>query len=155
MRVRPFLVVVAVSFGIPFAAGASNSRRAPTALSASAPQEGGAGKKEAPTRSVDLTFIDRSGTILERRTVELQLGNTETISVSQGGRSISAKTTIRRASKAGCHRVDIVLRDGTIDSTGHIKTTVWRSGSQACGSLPLTLGPKAETKIELVIAPLQ
>ena len=154
MRVRRLVAVVSVSFGILFVT-APTARADRAARPAAAEQDGGSGKNESPARSVDLTFIDRSGTILERRTVELQLGESETISVDQGGRSISAKTTIRRARKPGCHRVDIVLRDGTIDTTGHIKTTVWRSGSQACGALPLTLGPKTETKVEIVISPVQ
>ncbi|MEO8214256.1 MAG: hypothetical protein ABI560_13740, partial [Myxococcales bacterium] len=117
MRVGIRAALVVLTLGSFFATGASNVRADPAALPASAAQDGESGKKEAATRSVELTFIDRSGTILETRKVELHLGKAETVSLSQDGRNISAKTTIRRASKAGCHRVDIVLRDGTIDST--------------------------------------
>ena len=103
--------------------------------------------------SVQMTFIEPAGAILADRRVELSLGKTETITVQQGNRTVAAETTVWRGARPGCHRIDVTLRDRTIDATGHFNKTVWQSGSEPCGNLLITLGPKEETRLQIAITP--
>ena len=106
-------------------------------------------QSSAATMSIDVSFIEPSGATLAERTSRVALGTTETISVQQGNRNVSLEATVRRGAKAGCHKIDVTLRDRRIDATGHFNKTVWQSASEPCGSAPITLGPKGETQVQV------
>ncbi|MEP6654046.1 MAG: hypothetical protein ABJA82_11855 [Myxococcales bacterium] len=98
---------------------------------------------------VEMKFVEPSGATLAERRIELTLGKTETVSIPKGSRTVSAETTITRGPKAGCHHVDVTLRDKTIDETGHFNKTTWQSASDPCGTDPISLGPKEETRLQI------
>ena len=101
--------------------------------------------------SVEMKFVETSGATLAERRIELTLGKTETVSIPKGGRTVSAETTVTRGTKAGCHHVDVTLRDKTIDATGHFNKTTWQSASDPCGTESISLGPKDETRVQISV----
>ena len=102
---------------------------------------------------VEMKFVEPSGATLAERRIELTLGKTETVSIPKGGRTVSAETTVTRGTKAGCHHVDVTLRDKRIDETGHFDKTTWQSASDPCGPEPISLGPKDETRLQIGLRP--
>lgn len=97
----------------------------------------------------EMKFVEPSGATLADRRIELTLGKTETVSIPKGGRTVSAEVTVTRGPTAGCHHVDVTLRDKTIDQTGHFNKTTWQSASDPCGTAPISLGPKDETRLQI------
>src|SRR6185503_9938836 len=89
-----------------------------------------AAKPVTGTVAIDVEFMESSGVTLAERHARLALGQTETISVQQGNRTVSLETTVRPGTKAGCHKIDVTLRDGRIDPTGRFNKTVWQSASE-------------------------
>ena len=102
-----------------------------------------------PRVFVEMKFVEPSGATLAERRIELTLGKTETVSIPKGSRTVSAETTVTRGTKAGCHHVDVTLSDKTIDETGHFYKTTWQSASDPCGTDPISLGPKDETRLQI------
>lgn len=104
---------------------------------------------------LELTFTDPSGGMLGTRNVEVPLGKTETVSVQQAGRTVSAEISARAGARAGCHRIEVILRDKTINTSGQFNKTVWESFSEPCGEASFTLGPKGETRMRVNVRPLR
>ena len=110
-----------------------------------------AARAASGTITIDVSFIEPSGATLADRRARVALGTTETIQVQQGNRTVSLEATVRAGAKAGCHKIDVTLRDRRIDATGRFNKTVWQSASEPCGSMPIVLGPKEETRVQVAL----
>jgi hypothetical protein len=112
---------------------------------------GAGAQTAAATRiSVDMTLIEPSGATVAERKVEVPLGRTETVNVERNqGRTVSIETTLSAGKKAGCFKINLVVRDRRIDATGHFAKTVWQSATEPCDAQPVTLGPKNETQVRV------
>jgi hypothetical protein len=106
-----------------------------------------------PKVSVDITIIETTGTTLAERKIEARLGTTEAVFVQQGNRTISVDATINSGTRPGCYKVDLVVRDRTIDASGRFGKTVWQSGTEPCDPQPITLGPKEEVRVRIAVKP--
>ena len=109
--------------------------------------------KTLPKVSVDITIIEISGTTLAERKIEARLGTTEAVFVQQGNRTVSVDATINSGTRPGCYKVDLVVRDRTIDASGRFGKTVWQSGTEPCDPQPITLGPKEEVRVRIAVKP--
>jgi hypothetical protein len=125
----------------------SGSMYAPTHARADVP-------KNALKVSVDMTIIEPNGMTLSRKTIDVALGATEAVVVQQGNRTVSVDTTINPASKAGCYKVDLIVRNRTIDASGRFDKTVWQSSTEPCDPQPITLGPKEEVRVRISVKPI-
>jgi hypothetical protein len=103
--------------------------------------------------SVDMTIIEASGTTLAERKIEARLGTTEAVFVQQQNRTISVDATINPGTRPGCYKIDLVVRDRTIDASGRFGKTVWQSGTEPCDPQPITLGPKEEVRVRVAVKP--
>ncbi|MES1208607.1 MAG: hypothetical protein ABUS79_21925 [Pseudomonadota bacterium] len=104
----------------------------------------------AASVSVNMTLVESSGATLAVRNVDVAVGGSETVTVQQPhGRSVSVQTTVSAGAKAGCYKVDLVVRDRRIDATGRFNKTVWQSATEPCDAEPITLGPKDETQVRI------
>jgi hypothetical protein len=114
----------------------------------------GAQPAKSPAKvSVDMTILEASGATLAERKIEARLGTTEAVFVQQQNRTISVDTTINPGSRPGCYKVDLVVRDRTIDASGRFGKTVWQSATEPCDPQPITLGPKEEVRVRIVVKP--
>jgi hypothetical protein len=129
-------------------AAAPPTAAAPTAQPVAAPKPRAAG-----TVAIDVEFMEASGVTVAERHARLAIGQKETISVQQGNRTISLETTVRPGAKAGCHKIDVTLRDGRIDAAGRFAKTVWQSTTEPCTPTPFVLGPKDETRVKVALKP--
>jgi hypothetical protein len=162
MRASTITLAVLTVLAVQTTSSPATAQAEPTAATA-APAEPAAAKaagaKPAPVKSggetvaIDVEFMESSGVTLAERHARLALGQTETISVQQGNRSVSLETTIRAGAKAGCHKIDVTLRDRRIDATGHFAKTVWQSTTEPCTPTPFVLGPKEETRVKVALKP--
>jgi hypothetical protein len=139
MQTMTLVFALLTANAAPAASPAPAASAAPTARAASG------------TVVIEVSFIEPSGANLANRQTRATLGTTETIQVQQGNRTVSLEATVRAGVKAGCHKIDVTLRDRRIDATGRFNKTVWQSASEPCGSAPIVLGPKEETRVQVAL----
>lgn len=147
------LVVVVLALAAVAASPSPTVHAEPTAAPPATAQPVAAAKPRSGTIAIDVEFMESSGVTLAERHARLAIGQTETISVQQGNRTISLETTVRAGAKAGCHKIDVTLRDGRIDASGRFAKTVWQSTTEPCTTTPFVLGPKDETRVKVALKP--
>ena len=108
----------------------------------------------AATRfSLEMSLIERSGATFADRNVDAALGVTETTTVQRKSRTVTIDTTVTAGNKPGCYKIAVVLRDRTINPTGHFNKTEWQSSTEPCDTQPVTLGPKEEIRLRIAVKP--
>jgi len=147
------LVLVVLTLAAVAASPAALVQAEPAPAPPAAAQPVATAKPSTGTIAIDVEFLESSGVTLAERHARLAIGQTETISVQQGNRTISLETTVRAGAKAGCHKIDVTLRDGRIDASGRFAKTVWQSTTEPCTATPFVLGPKEETRVKVALKP--
>jgi hypothetical protein len=153
MRASNVVLVVLTLLAVPASPLTTAQAEPAAAAGAPVPVKPVAAKTDTGTIAIDVEFMESSGVTLAERHARLSIGKTETISVQQGNRTVSLETTVRAGTKAGCHKIDVTLRDRRIDATGHFAKTVWQSTTEPCTATPFVLGPKEETRVKVALKP--
>lgn len=137
------ILAIALGVGVPTLVGAApvKAPRAPAAAVA------------ATRFSIEMALVERTGSTIAERNVDVALGVTETTTVERKPRTVVVETTVTAGNKPGCYKINLVVRDRNIDATGHFAKTVWQSATEPCDSQPITLGPKDEIQVRVAVKP--
>ena len=104
-----------------------------------------------PTVSIDLALVEPSRASWGDTKVDAILGSSTTTELRQKNRTVAVTMTVQVAQKADCYRVDLVVHDREIDSTGRFSKKEWQTRGESCGGFSITVGPRDETRVRVAV----